>query len=100
MAPSLGFPGLGMSMGIADLRDWLRRAPDGTAVPARVLLDLLGPDESATAPAPAITPAPLEMTWRERLWLVPAETRLGRRELLEALGRSRSWLYTWLDAER
>jgi predicted DNA-binding transcriptional regulator AlpA len=32
-------------------------------------------------------------TWRERLWVVPDETRLGVRELAEALGRPRSWVY-------
>src|SRR5712692_5799824 len=32
-------------------------------------------------------------SWRERLWLVPPDTRLGVAELLEALGRTRSWLY-------
>lgn len=35
-------------------------------------------------------PAP---SWRERLWLVPPETRLGGREVVEATGRSRDWVY-------
>ena len=34
-----------------------------------------------------------EPTWRERLWMCPPETRIGRKELLEALGRSENWLY-------
>jgi len=42
---------------------------------------------------PEATPATLELTWRERLWLVPAETRMGVNELAEALGRSKSWVY-------
>ena len=42
---------------------------------------------------PGATPATLELTWRERLWLVPAETRMGVNELAEALGRSKSWVY-------
>jgi predicted DNA-binding transcriptional regulator AlpA len=32
-------------------------------------------------------------SWRERLWQVLPDTRLGVAELLEALGRNRSWLY-------
>ena len=39
-------------------------------------------------------PAPVEAeSWRERLWTVPAETRLGLEELREALDRSASWIY-------
>jgi len=33
------------------------------------------------------------MSWRERLWLAAPDTRLGVAELLEALGRTKSWLY-------
>ena len=32
-------------------------------------------------------------TWRERLWSVPADTRLNVREVAEALGQSVSWVY-------
>ncbi len=35
----------------------------------------------------------LAIDWRERLWTMPAETRLGVTELCEALGRSKSWVY-------
>ncbi|MFC1791911.1 hypothetical protein ACFL0I_05580 [Gemmatimonadota bacterium] len=35
----------------------------------------------------------LELGWREKLWVVPAETRLGVVEVAEALGRSKSWVY-------
>lgn len=40
-------------------------------------------------------------TWRERLWAAPAETRVGVRELVEALDVSESWIYsrTKADAE-
>lgn len=40
-------------------------------------------------------------TWRERLWAAPAETRVGVRELVEALDVSESWIYarTKRDAE-
>jgi predicted DNA-binding transcriptional regulator AlpA len=43
------------------------------------------------AAAPAQIPVPT--TWRERLWTVPAETRLGVVEVAEALNRPRSWVY-------
>ena len=42
---------------------------------------------------PEVAPASVELTWRERLWICPAETRIGVDELAEALGRSRSWVY-------
>lgn len=81
--------------------DWLRHAPPGTLVPAAQLADLLeaeldgGPTAAPADPGP---PAAIDFTWRERLWLVPAPTRLGTRDVLEALGRSRTWLYGHLGA--
>ena len=33
-------------------------------------------------------------SWRERLWTAHPETRLWVRELAEALGKSRSWIYS------
>jgi len=39
----------------------------------------------------ALDPAP--STWRERLWVVPSETRLGVGEVAEALGRPKSYVY-------
>jgi hypothetical protein len=65
--------------------------PDGALLPAgwvRALLEEL--EEEVPAPAPA---EPLEATWRERLWTVPGETRLGVAEVAEALGRPRSYVY-------
>jgi hypothetical protein len=44
-------------------------------------------------PAPEGPPEPVVQTWRERLWTVPAETRLGVHELAEALNRPKSWIY-------
>jgi hypothetical protein len=32
-------------------------------------------------------------SWAERLWTCPPETRVGVRELAEAIGRPRSWVY-------
>ena len=43
-------------------------------------------------PSPGENPSPT--SWRERLWTAHPETRLGVRELAEALGKSRSWIYS------
>lgn len=45
-----------------------------------------GKVDSATSTEPAVP-------WRILLWTAPGETRIGRRELLEAVGRPASWLY-------
>lgn len=37
-------------------------------------------------------------TWREKLWVAPAETRIGTIELVEALGRPKSWIYARTQA--
>jgi len=47
----------------------------------------------APSPSAGTAPGPVELTWRERLWICPAETRVGVEELAEALGKSRSWIY-------
>ena len=80
---------------ISELADWCGRAPAGTHLDACVLADTLTaleahrpvhpPTESPEPPAPE--------TWRERLWRVPAETRLGVAEVAEALGRPKSFIY-------
>lgn len=80
---------------VADLLAWLRRAPTGTQIATGVLAEILAElaDEEETLPiSPAVVEAPGE-TWRERLWTVPAETRLGVVEAAEALGRPRSFIY-------
>lgn len=71
------------------LRAWLEAAPPGTLIDARALAQLLPAGEVQTSGNP--TPAPL--TWRERLWTVPPETRIGMAELCEALGRPKSWVW-------
>lgn len=76
--------------GLSSLIAWLRDAPPGTTVLAAEIAERLanvapnGAEVSTDGPTP---------TWRERLWTVPPETRIGRAELLEALGRSQDWLY-------
>ena len=80
---------------------WLRRAPEGTRMDARAVADalesLLG-HKGAPEPAPTPPNPAAEWTWRERLWIVPAETRLGTTELAEALGRPRSFVYARTQA--
>lgn len=83
----------------AELRSWLASAPPGTTVPAASLLPLLEAEPVELAPVPTSTePAP--STWRERLWIVPAETRLGMREAMEALDRGRSWMHEHMSESR
>jgi predicted DNA-binding transcriptional regulator AlpA len=65
-------------------------------VPAATVAELIA-DALRFSPVPVEGPEPVadeyEPTWRERLWIVPAETRIGVAELTEALGRPRSWVY-------
>lgn len=73
------------------LRAWLQQAPAGTLVSAAAVLEQL---EDAPAVRPSASIAPTAPTsWRERLWIVPAETRLGVVELMEALNRPKSWVH-------
>ena len=75
---------------LAGVRDWLRRAPAGTMVPAAAVLELL----DAVGPAKLETPAlEYRMTWRERIWLVPDDTRLGVHECAEVFGEKRNWVW-------
>ena len=76
----------------SDFRTWLSVLADASAVlPASEVLSRL--PESEERETTQTEPSPLELTWRERLWLVPSETRLGVAELCEALDRSQSWAY-------
>ena len=83
---------------LLELRDWLASAPLGTQLPAASLLEAVDEalgDEQAKEPSNGVPESalPLSLNWRAQLWLVPAETRLGVRELAEALSRSPSWIY-------
>src|SRR5579864_7786486 len=78
---------------LADVLAWLGAAPEGTSLSAAAVYGLLEPLAIAV-PSPASTPPPPAVeTWRERLWTVPADTRLGVPEVAEAIGRPRSWVY-------
>ena len=76
-------------MGTSELARWLRQAPPGTLILAAEIAQLLTDTETVEEQP---NNAALG-TWREKLWVCPPETRLGKAELLEALGRSESWLY-------
>ena len=81
---------MGRSDPLAALLEWLQSAPPGTTIPAASLAETLA---TVTSAAPAPPAEPLMHTWREKLWLVPGETRLGVREAAEAIGRPVSWVY-------
>jgi hypothetical protein len=71
----------------------------------RAIVDALPPEGAVTLPAATlrewlvndkplvIEPVVESQSWRERLWTVPPETRLGVREVAEAVDRSRDWVY-------
>ena len=73
---------------VAELRAWLAAAPAGTLVPAAIVSQALADDRVQTSAKPAAAPS-----WRERLWTVPPETRIGVVEMCEAVGRTKSWVY-------
>ena len=71
------------------LRAWVGSAPPGTLAG---LLDELAVGTAAQPPE-VVPDSPVVPTWRALLWTVDPETRIGRNELLEAVGRPVSWLY-------
>ena len=79
-----------MNRSVGELHAWLRASPPGTLVDAHALAQALAVSLPDVGPS---TVAERATSWRERLWVVPPDTRLGVAELLEALGRTRSWLY-------
>ena len=80
-------------MTIDELRAWVGSAPAGTMILASSLAECLSdtPERASGQRSTAATPEP--PTWREKLWTVPAEMRIGVRELAEALDRSVSFVY-------
>ena len=78
---------------LSELKLWCQAAPPGTHVDAEWLAQCLESVEPVPAP-PALMVEPSEPTWRERLWTVPSETRLGVVEVAEAVNRAKSWVYS------
>ena len=68
-----------VTLPVGDLRAWLAESPT-TPVAAPV------------APADG-------GSWRTRLWACPPDTRLGVRDLAEAVGRSTDWAYRATSAK-
>jgi len=82
-----------MSQGLRELLAWLEAAPPGTLLDAKALAnevaEVVGRPELVSTPEHD-APAP---PWSALLWTAPSETRLNVRELAEAVGRPRSWVY-------
>ena len=77
---------------LQELVNWLGHAPPGTSLDASAMHALLEPLVDTPPPQPQSQVAE-QFTWQERLWTAPAATRIGVRELAEALGRPKSWVY-------
>ena len=69
------------------IRRVIEQCPPGTQFTREGLLLMLDTDEPREPTPPTVG------SWRERLWDVPADTRLGVEEVAEAVGRSKSWVY-------
>ncbi len=83
---------------LLELLEWCRQAPRGTLLDAQQVAEVLSAGHAESMKEHPETPTenedgPGTWTWREKLWTVPAETRLGVTELSEALGRPRSFVY-------
>lgn len=101
MSSRLGSPA-GRFSSLTSFVAWLRAAPDGTVLAGSALLEILE-DLHGEAPRPEDDASKSESahmsSWREKIWTVPAETRLGIIEAAEALGRPRSFVYRRTSAK-
>ena len=86
-------------MTLTELRRLAELLPPGTSltIAREALLEMSvdGPSESAPW-----SRAAMSGTWRERLWTCPPDTRLGVRQVAEAMGRPRSWVYRAASPKR
>ncbi|MEQ1856167.1 MAG: hypothetical protein ABL963_06850 [Longimicrobiales bacterium] len=78
---------------LLDLRSWASAAPKGASIAVDGLAELLDELDEVTEAPPARPEGTETLPWSVLLWTVDAETRIGRNELLEAVGRPVSWLY-------
>lgn len=72
---------------------WAAAAPPGALVPAAFIAECLAARSEDAPDTSDASAGPEPITWRERLWTVPTETRFGVVELCEALDRPRSFVY-------
>ena len=81
-------------MTLEELRRAAELLPDGASltIPCAALLDAINGARGKRGAERDTTPA-AATTWRERLWECPPETRLSVRDVAEALGRPRSYVY-------
>ena len=77
---------------VRGLLQWAATAPPGTMLSADALAKMLDVFEVEPTPELARDTAP-PLPWTLLLWTADPETRIGRSELLEAVGRPASWLY-------
>ena len=77
---------------LTDLLQWATTAPPGTMLSADAMVELLDVLEVEAGNEAAGDVAP-PLPWTLLLWTADPETRIGRTELLEAVGRPASWLY-------
>ena len=84
---------MGSFRSLAELVSWLRTAPLGTSLPAASVLAAIEP--LADLPEQEVPSQSREAggDWRERLWTAPPQTRIGVKDLAEAMGRPKSWIY-------
>ena len=71
----------------------LEAIPDGSLVPIEFAREIIRELLSANYAAPNEQPSPEIDACGKRIWTIPAETRLGVKELSEATGKPASWIY-------
>jgi hypothetical protein len=82
------------SESLVDLLAWLDAAPVGTLLDAHRFSETITALAVANAQSDAQqAPEHAGGTWRDRLWVVPPETRLTVVDVAEAFGRPKSWVY-------
>lgn len=87
---------------LRDLKEWCNAAPTGTRIDAATvasLLEDLEGEPAADVPSEGEAEATVELSWREKLWLVPSDTRLGTEELREAIDKPKSFIYARTQSE-
>lgn len=75
--------------------------PDGSSITLTTETIRGWLDEARDEPIqqPTQQPPKFTLTWHEKLWIAPAEARIGTTELAEAFGRPKSWVYAHTQAE-